>query len=153
MKKLMILILMFVFGKSIAQTNLQGIVIDRETNKPIPNVLVRLFEAGDLIFEMETDEFGEFIFDELEAGIFEVDFSNLEYQSLHMSGIEVVEEEETLLKVRLDIGLSLDKIAKTFTQKALRKADRKLRKYVKGLPGKGFRRLKKKVRKRDKDGL
>ena len=79
MKNLMITILLISFGKIIAQSGLNGVVIDRETNEPISNILVKLFEEGILILEEETDDAGQFFFPDLNAGLFELEFSNLEY--------------------------------------------------------------------------
>jgi len=150
MKNLLITILLFSITESIAQSTLSGVVLDKEMNEPVSNISVKLFENGTLILEEETDAAGKFIFSDLEAGVVELEFSSLEYQTLRMVSIKVVEEAEVKLKVRLEIGISLDKIFASVTQKTIRKMDRKLRKYVKGLPKKGWKKLKKKTKEKGK---
>ena len=148
MKKTILIYLLICNGILWSQTTLSGIIIDRETKQPLSGVSVALLFENAIYEEVESNNLGAFTFEEIEPGIYDLVISSLEYEDVRMMGIEVLEEEETFLKIRLDIGLSLDKIVHQITRKSLRKADRKLRKFTKSLPKKGWKMLKKQARKK-----
>ncbi len=148
MKKTILLYLLICNGILLSQTTLSGVLVDRETKQPISGVTVFLLLQNKMHEEIESNNFGEFTFEDLESNIYDLRISSLEYEDIRMMGIEVMEDENTFLKIRLDIGLSLDKIVHQVTRKSLRKADRKLRKFTKSLPKKGWKMLKKQAKKK-----
>ena len=148
MKKTILLYLLIYNGILLSQTTLSGILIDRETKQPVSGVTVSLLCQNKMHEEVESNNLGEFTFEDIEPNNYDLIISSLEYEDIRMIGVEAMKDEDNFLKIRLDIGLSLDKIVHQVTRKSLRKADRKLRKFTKSLPKKGWKMLKKQARKK-----
>lgn len=111
MKHLLLLLLMgFVSWSAMAQTSLEGKVIDRETGEPILFGSVALYKNDVLVTGTETDLDGNYSFSNIDPGTYDVEISYVGYQTQRQEGVLVSAGKANRLDIELSSGIDLQEV-------------------------------------------
>lgn len=86
----------FAFGQA-GYGSIKGSVIDSKTQKPVPFAKVILTQGGIIKGGATTDFEGNFQFNSISAGLYDVEFRSQGYQSLKMKAVQVSSDRITFL--------------------------------------------------------
>lgn len=101
MKYLITFSLLLFFQFSFSQTSIQGTVTDAETGEPIIFGTVALYKNGSLLTGTETDLDGFYSINEIEEGIYDVEFSYTVYAIKKVTGILIIKGKTNQLNVKI----------------------------------------------------
>lgn len=86
---------------SFAQTSLQGFLTDSESGEPIMFGTVILYNKGVLVTGLQTDLNGHYELQNIEAGVYDIEFSSLGYINNKVTGVKIKEGKVTVLSQKL----------------------------------------------------
>lgn len=101
-KTTLILAIMFVITNLNAKTSISGTVKDNSSNEPIPFAIVNLYIDATAKANTTTDFDGNFIFKNIEAGVYKIEVSNLGYNNYLMTDIKLSENQTLNLEIKLE---------------------------------------------------
>lgn len=110
MKKLLLslCLLVMVSGIVVAQTSLQGKVIDANNGEPILFGTVAIYKDGALLTGVETDLDGNYYFSDLNPGTYDVEASYTGYTAQRQTGVVVKKDKTNQLNFEITEGTLLD---------------------------------------------
>lgn len=101
MNKYVFLLLIFIVNISFSQTTMfSGKVLDRNTNVAISDVNVNILNTN---FSTKTNKFGEFIFENMKSGDYQVEFIHPGYETL-LADFRIISNITSTLDVKLNIN-------------------------------------------------
>jgi outer membrane receptor protein involved in Fe transport len=107
---LLAFVMCFSFAAADAQTTLEGQVTDIETGEPILFGNVALYRGGNMVTGTQTDFDGNYSFNNIDPGTYDVEVSYVGYQSQRQSGVVVSAGRANRLNIELSSGVMMDEI-------------------------------------------
>jgi len=96
---LLILFIGFFYGQQ--TQNIKGTVTNSFTDRPIVDVIVSVLLNDSVIQKGFTDEKGEFLFKNIQLGLYDLQFIHLEYESFILPDVTTLSSREMVLKIEL----------------------------------------------------
>ncbi len=111
MKKILLLLLSFVFGVSglLAQGTIKGKVID-DSGEPVLFGTIAIYKGGALIKGTQTDFDGNYLISNVDPGTYDLEASYVGLQSKKITGISVSGDETKFIDIELASGLVLEEV-------------------------------------------
>lgn len=94
----------------VAAGTLKGKVTDGETGEPLPFVNVVVFLNGNQVKGTSTDFDGEYTIKPIDAGVYDVVFSYVGYNTQKITGVRVVSNKIQFAKAELTSGVQIDEV-------------------------------------------
>ena len=96
-----------------AQTSLQGKLTDLDSGEPILFATVAIYKNGVLVTGTETDFDGNYNFNNIDPGTYDVETSYTGYQPAKVTGVVVLAGKVNKLDFKMTSGLTLDEVVVT----------------------------------------
>ena len=104
------LIMGFAITAADAQTTLEGQVTDAETGEPILFGTVALYRGGNLVTGTQTDFDGNYSFNNIDPGTYDLEVSYVGFQTQRQTGVIVMAGRANRLNIELASGVALDEV-------------------------------------------